>query len=163
MRNLSTERQGYIPFRIYLAGPIFNTSDRERQGWRLDYVEDIKVFIEKKFGNSVKPEFINPEYLKMTARQSENIVIGDLQSIRSSDLVIANMWKPSIGTSMEIMYAHNAKVECITFNPTSNPWSDYFGGHIVDNRDKMLHRIEKIITDKVMERDRDVDFPIQIF
>ena len=38
--------------------------------------------------------------------EAERLVEADLEEIRSSDAVLANCWKPSWGTPMEVFYAH---------------------------------------------------------
>lgn len=84
--------------RVYLAGPIRNAEDDGR-GWR-DDVADMSGFM-----------VVNPldEYDHTSGEWSPyRVVESDLQWIRHCDVMLVN-WSSdvkSVGTPMEILYAH---------------------------------------------------------
>lgn len=55
----------------------------------------------------------------------EEIVEGDLADIRGCDVVLANCWKPSYGTAMELVYAHGMGKRIVVVVPDPgrvSPW-----------------------------------------
>src|SRR5579872_4741790 len=85
---------------LYLAGPINGCSDGEANDWRSE--------VKERLGDIY--EFLDPmrhDYrgLEMDPGIAEKIVFNDMQDIFSSDVILANCPKPSVGTSMEIFFA----------------------------------------------------------
>ena len=103
----------------YLAGPIDNCTDEECTGWRIKLAEDLAAL-----GIEVR----DPTH-QMASKigNVEKIVRGDKQSILESDIVIAYTPFPSVGTSMEILFAYerNRKVYVVTERENLSPWIIY--------------------------------------
>lgn len=81
--------------KIYLAGPINGCNDSEANDWR----------------NEIKqkhPDVLNPmdrDYRGKEATNIENLVEQYKEDIDHADAVIVYYAKPSVGTSMEVLYA----------------------------------------------------------
>lgn len=110
--------------KIYLAGPINNCTDEECHGWR-DRAKELLL------GH----ECIDPmvrDYRGQEATAYKAIVEDDKADIDSADMVLAMCPKPSVGTSMEILYAweRNKKIVAVVFGSVS-PWLQYHSSIIV--------------------------------
>ena len=87
--------------RIYLAGPIFQCEDDECIDWRKEARKKLDGF-----------EVIDPtdrDYRGMTDENYKKIVEEDKELINQCDILLVNHLKPSVGTSMEILYAWERK------------------------------------------------------
>ena len=105
--------------RIYLAGPIFQSEDSECIDWRVEAKQVLNGH-----------EIIDPmerDYRGVTDENYEKIVEEDKNLIDSCDILLVNHIKPSVGTSMEILYAweRNKKVLVISKNSENSPWLIY--------------------------------------
>lgn len=111
-------------FRPYLAGPIMGCTDSEANDWRGDLTR-------------VWPCAINPmvrDYRGVEAKSVNEIVDLDKRDIRRCDAVIANCSQPSVGTSMEIFYAHSLGIPVIVWIPADvaiSPWLAYHATTII--------------------------------
>lgn len=120
--------------KIYLAGPIFQSSDEEAKDWR----EEIK----KIAAGGI--EFLDPMSRDYRGRVfdsqlSKEIVEGDKEDIRKCDVVIANVSKPSAGTSMEILFAWQLGIPVITIaHGKLSPWILYHSYWVVDGIESAL-------------------------
>lgn len=91
---------------VYLAGPIAGCTEPEEHEWRKAARDHI--------GNVTDP-----------TEWSENVVALDKAAIRASEAVLAYCPWPSVGTSMEILYAHHMGVPVIAVMPKGveiSPW-----------------------------------------
>ncbi len=72
--------------RIYLAGPISGCNDDQRRRWRDDFKgmfgRDVAFEDPSTWGNDWNPE-------------------REIGALETSDVVVANMWRESIGTTIE--------------------------------------------------------------
>src|SRR5262245_17847212 len=84
--------------KIYTSGPMRQTSKRQCLGWRQSL---IKKYPQHKFLDPTRHNIPDNDILRYSAR----IVANDLADIREADAVLANVWKYSAGTSMEIGFA----------------------------------------------------------
>jgi transcriptional regulator NrdR family protein/nucleoside 2-deoxyribosyltransferase len=85
--------------KVYLAGPISGCNDEQRRMWRA----------ELKAGFSDEFEFIDPVDQLMGDEDSHwKLVATDIDCIRNSDAVLANLWKESMGTAFGLAQAHIA-------------------------------------------------------
>ena len=109
---------------IYLAGPIFGCVDEECDDWR----QFVKIELSGKY------RFLDPmrnDYRGQNISSLETakrIVDGDKHDILSSDVLLANCYKPSVGTSMEILLAWEALIPRVVIIPTFpnvSPWLVY--------------------------------------
>lgn len=86
---------------IYLAGPMDNCTQEYQKGWRdatKEYLDMYKI--------KVLDPCRRPHDADLTAREIYEL---DLIDVKNSDLILADtrpVQRPSWGTAMEIMYAH---------------------------------------------------------
>lgn len=105
---------------VYLAGPINASSDAEVHDWRDDMTRRLRTY-----------DVINPadrDYRGIEDINHVELVEADLEDIDRSDFVIAHCPKPSVGTSMEVMYAAMKDIPVIAFVPPGtsvSPWLRY--------------------------------------
>lgn len=102
--------------RVYLAGPIFGTSDEEAWAWRKELRDEFPSV-----------EFVDPMARDYRGREDESpqeIVDSDLADIASCDIVLANCWKVSAGTAMELRaaFAEMHKKTIVIARPPVSPW-----------------------------------------
>lgn len=128
-----------IKYTIYLAGPINGCTDAECKDWR----------------NAVKSmlpqhRFLDPmsrDYRGKEAANVEEIVVNDKQDILNCDILFAYYTKPSVGTSMEILFAWENGIEVVLVNASGNenisPWLLYHA-----NVHKTLEDAVRYIADK---------------
>lgn len=96
--------------RVYLAGPIANCTGDQARGWRTEA------------SNYLAPLGILTRNPALRPMRGSETVEEDLQDIRLADAVIANCWKPSVGTSMEIMYAYMQSIPVHVVGQHLSPW-----------------------------------------
>lgn len=107
--------------RVYLAGPIFGTTDSEATTWRSIVRESCPGI-----------EFLDPMDRDYRGREDANvsaIVEGDKQDILSANTVVVGAWRPSWGTAMEVEFAYSHRIPVIAIvgldhGPVS-PWLRY--------------------------------------
>jgi len=80
---------------VYLAGPIAGCNEAQMKVWR----QSIKSQWGQKF------DFIDPVDQIIDQGKAQEAVEADILAIESSDAVIANMWKESIGTAIGVFIA----------------------------------------------------------
>jgi nucleoside 2-deoxyribosyltransferase len=118
--------------KVYLAGPIFQCTDAEASDWRKD--------VELKLG----PAFIclDPMARDYRGREAEcvkEIVEGDKADIDAADVLLVNHVKPSVGTSMEILYAfERGKPVVIVAALPASPWLHYHARALVPTIDEAV-------------------------
>lgn len=88
--------------RVYLAGPINGCTDEEAHGWR----DELKPLLEAAGHEWVDPMRRDYRGREMEPGIAKEIVEGDILDIIDCDAVLAMCPKPSVGTSMEIFFAH---------------------------------------------------------
>lgn len=108
--------------KVYLAGPINGCSDSECIDWR----EQVKLWLHPDI------EVIDPmdrDYRGRELENMEDIIHADKKDIHSSDIILANITKPSAGTSMEIFWGWTLGIGTYAFtenDPNSvSPWIAY--------------------------------------
>ena len=93
--------------------------------------------------------FLDPMARDYRGRENEpgiaaQIVAGDMEDIRNSDLVLVNAPTPSVGTSMEVFYAkHTLRKLVLTVcpNPRPSPWLVTFSTWVVPTVEDAVARI----------------------
>lgn len=104
--------------RVYLAGPINGCTDGEAKDWR--------AYIAKTGPDSC--EYLDPmtrDYRGVEDFFYPIIVQKDKDDIDDCDVVLASCPTPSVGTSMEIFYAHSLGKTVICVVPSGSkvsPW-----------------------------------------
>lgn len=104
--------------KVYLCGPINGCTDFEAKGWR-EYVK------------SVLPNTLDPMRRDYRGREDEcvnEIVELDKIDVMKSDVLLVNYDKPSVGASMEVLYAfERGKVVVVVCRDGASisPWLRY--------------------------------------
>lgn len=104
---------------VYLCGPINDCTDDECTTWR----EKAKKHL---------PKTLDPmrrDYRGREADCVEEIVEADVEDILNSDILLAFCPKPSVGTSMEIFFAHSLGMPVVTVVPEGASWSPWLTYH----------------------------------
>lgn len=111
--------------KVYLAGPINGATDEEANGWRTQ-------------AKALLPDVLDPMARDYRGKEDESvkdIVEGDKRDIDSSDAVIAYCPKPSVGTSMEVLYCHKPYGQskpCVVVVPPGSPCSPWLRYHATE-------------------------------
>lgn len=110
---------------LYLCGPINGCTDEEAKGWR----ELVKASWP---GRCIDP--MRRDYRGQEAERYVEIVELDKIDVDEADYILVSYDKPSVGTSMEILYAwERGKPVIIVCRPDANlsPWLRYHSHAIV--------------------------------
>jgi nucleoside 2-deoxyribosyltransferase len=101
--------------RVYLAGPPFAEEYRRRAA----------ALLRDRGLEPVDP--MRRDFRGNTVGHEAEIVEGDLEDIRDSDVVLAAFTAPDEGTSMEAWYAHSVGKPVIAYTGGSpvHPWAAY--------------------------------------
>lgn len=122
--------------KIYLAGPIFQSTDEEAKDWR-EYVKEY-LTQDKCF------DPMDRDYRGKEDESVEDIVRGDKDDIMFSDVVLANVSKPSSGTAMEIYFAWDWNIPVIAVvKGRVSPWIRYHSTYVVETVEEALEKIEE--------------------
>lgn len=111
--------------KVYLAGPINGCTDGEANDWRTQ-------------AKALLPNVIDPMDRDYRGKEDESvndIVEGDKHDINSADAVIAYCPKPSVGTSMEVLYCYKPYGQskpCIVVVPPGSPCSPWLRYHATE-------------------------------
>jgi nucleoside 2-deoxyribosyltransferase len=128
--------------KVYLAGPISGCTYDEARGWR-DHVTKllrqrdpkIKVFdpmVRDYRGHEQEPEVI------------DLIVEQDKKDIDQSDVLMVCFDKPSVGTSMEVLYAWEQDVRILVINRSGkplSPWLSYHSDTVVETFEQAVAEV----------------------
>lgn len=122
---------------IYLCGPINGCSDSECSDWR----ELVKTW-----------GFKNLDPMRRDYRGKEQdcvkeIVELDKIDIVNSDIILVNYVKPSVGTSMEILYAFERGKLIIVVSDKNTiipPWMKYHSQFIVNSFSEAKELIQSL-------------------
>lgn len=110
---------------IYLCGPINGCTDEECTSWR--------ALVKKQWAGYC----IDPMVRDYRGRETEayrEIVELDKIDITNSDIILVNYDKPSVGTSMEVLYAWERGKRIIVVtreHAVISPWLRYHATHLV--------------------------------
>ena len=121
--------------KVYLAGPINGCSDAEATDWR----EAIK--------SRVGAECIDPmkrDYRVKELANYREIVELDKLEVVNSDCLVVMYSNPSVGTSMEILYAWERGTPVLLIdsqNKPLSPWLIYHATSIVKTIDEAIEKL----------------------
>ena len=123
---------------IYLAGPIFQMADHECIDWRQEAKSRLNGF-----------KVIDPmtrDYRGKTNENYQKIVEEDKAFIDDCDILLVNYLKPSVGTSMEILYAWERKKHIIVIseNFELSPWLLYHSNKMCRSLEEAIEHIQSI-------------------
>jgi hypothetical protein len=106
---------------VYLAGGINGLSDSDAKDWR-EYAK------ERLSHDTLDP--LRRDYRGIEDESVEEIVHGDLEDIRNSDVVLASCVRPSWGTAMEIHFTRTSTPSSVYAvvpeDQTVSPWLRYY-------------------------------------
>lgn len=134
---------------IYLAGPIFDCEKELITDWRILMTEQLEELGCKVLDPTRRMVF--DEGLLDLQSIKDLIVNPDKRDIDESDIVLANCWKPSTGTAMEIFYAFENRKTVISMlmnKMVYNPWIKAHSTHCVGDGKGALHLIESILKEE---------------
>lgn len=112
--------------RVYLSGPIKDTTDDEAIEWRKDAEEILHK------GNIKTLNPMRRDYRDDPVSHLPGLVENDKIDIEFSDIILVNFLKPSVGTSMEVIHAWERGKRVITVcgEYTKDAWLVYHSHHI---------------------------------
>lgn len=120
--------------KVYLCGPINGCTDAEAKNWR----EYVKTRL---------PDTLDPMRRDYRGREDQcvnEIVELDKIDVMNSDVLLVNYDRPSVGTSMEVLYAfERAKLVVVVCRPDASisPWLRYHSHKIVHSFDDAVEFI----------------------
>jgi hypothetical protein len=94
--------------------------------------------------------FIDPmkrDYRGKEAESYREIVDLDKRDVRTSDVILVNYVKPSVGTSMEVFYAWSIGIPIVLWcapDASISPWLRYHSTAIVHSLDEAVRKIRDI-------------------
>ena len=120
---------------IYLAGPIFQMEDHECIDWRQEAKRRLNGF------KVVDP--MTRDYRGKTTENYKKIVEEDKAFIDKCDILLVNHLKPSVGTSMEILYAWERKkhIVIVSESAENSPWLIYHADKICNSLNEAVEHI----------------------
>lgn len=137
--SLRSESKHRTAKKIYLCGPIAGCTDAECINWRQHIITMHGA-----------ENCIDPMQRDYRGREDDNvseIVELDKLDIINSDVLLVNYSKPSVGTSMEILFAHERNKTIIVVCQEStgvSPWLRYHSHAIVHSFADALRIIENL-------------------
>jgi nucleoside 2-deoxyribosyltransferase len=124
---------------VYLAGPIFGCTDAEAADWRAQ--------VTRRLGSEV---IYNPMTRDFRGREDDpavvaEIVEGDKRDIDGCDAVLVYYPRPSVGTSMEVLYAHERGKHVVVANVSGGPVSPWIAYHatVCDGLEAAIVELER--------------------
>ena len=117
--------------KVYLGGPINGCTDEEANGWREEVTAELKV----RGWEAIDPMDRDYRGREMEPGIAAEIVENDKLDIDHADILLMNCPKPSVGTSMEILYGYNQgkKIICvIPAGTTPSPWLVYHASIVTE-------------------------------
>jgi nucleoside 2-deoxyribosyltransferase len=111
---------------VYLCGPINGCADAECKDWR--------TYAAANLARTLDPMVRDYRGREMESGIATEIVENDKCDIDSSDVLLVNWTGPSVGTSMEILYAWERQKTVIVVmeaNSRPSPWLVYHSTTIV--------------------------------
>jgi nucleoside 2-deoxyribosyltransferase len=129
---------------LYLAGPINACTDHVANGWRNQVID-----WHRSFGRHRIIELRNPmdrDYRGIEGSCAAEIVELDKRDIRESDVMLVRWLKPSVGTSMEILYAYERDIPVILWLESRSdvsPWLIYHASCMVLGFDQAMEQVER--------------------
>jgi nucleoside 2-deoxyribosyltransferase len=115
---------------VYLGGPMAGCSLEEMTDWRNQLKKDYPDI-----------KWLDPCERSYVPQQWRELVEADMKDIDNADLVLCYMWKPGIGSSMELTYARAQKTPTIVVVPDFkyvSPWVRYYADYLVENFDHAM-------------------------
>jgi nucleoside 2-deoxyribosyltransferase len=107
--------------KVYLCGPINGRSDDDCKGWReyaKERIPDTRDPMDRDYrGRELEPGI------------AAEIVMNDKSDVLESDVILVYYDKPSVGTSMEILYAWERNKRIVLVDKSDKPLSPWLIHH----------------------------------
>jgi nucleoside 2-deoxyribosyltransferase len=119
--------------RVYLCGPINGRSDDDAKGWR--------EYAKQHLSDTVDPMSRDYRGRELEPGIAKEIVENDKEDILSCDALLVYYDKPSVGTSMEILFAHQLGKRMVLVDKSDkplSPWLLYHCDVIVKSLDEAI-------------------------
>ena len=107
---------------VYLCGPISGRSDDDCTGWR----EQIKAALPGRCLDPMRRDYRGRELEPGIAGE---IVAGDIEDIDQCYTVLVYFDRPSVGTAMEVFYAHRIGKRVVVIDKSGKPLSPWLVHH----------------------------------
>lgn len=121
--------------KTYLCGPINGCTDEECRDWR--------EFVKARLPDTLDP--MRRDYRGVEDEKFVEIVEGDIADIEESDILLVNYDRPSVGTSMEILLAHQRDKPVLVVcreDTKISPWLRYHTSKFFNSFDRAIDWIE---------------------
>jgi nucleoside 2-deoxyribosyltransferase len=125
--------------RVYLAGPINGCSNEECKNWR--------EYLKSELGEEHTLDPMRRDYRGIEMESVNEIVEDDKADIDNSTHLIVNYDRPSVGTSMEILYAWERKLPVIVVTSKDirlSPWLVYHSIAIVYSFEDAINMVKEV-------------------
>ena len=124
--------------KVYLCGPINGRTDDDCTGWR-------------EYAKTHLPDTLDPMARDYRGRELESgiakdIVENDKLDIQASDVLLVFYDKPSVGTSMEVFYAHSLGKMVLVIDKSGKPLSPWMLYHSTSVHPSLDDAIASIAT-----------------
>jgi nucleoside 2-deoxyribosyltransferase len=122
---------------VYLCGPINGCTDAECKDWR--------AYAAARLRKTLDPMARDYRGRELEPGIAAEIVENDKRDIESADVLLVNYVKPSVGTSMEILYAwERGKKIILVCEPDAvlSPWLIYHSNAVVHSMREACNLIE---------------------
>jgi nucleoside 2-deoxyribosyltransferase len=120
---------------IYLCGPINGRSDDDCKTWR--------SAVSARFADTLDP--MRRDYRGKEAESFREIVELDKIDVASCDVVLVYFDKPSVGTSMEMLYAWERGKRIVLVDRSAaplSPWLRYHSHAVFKSLDEAMEHLE---------------------
>lgn len=124
--------------KVYLAGPINGCTDTECKDWR--------EYVKREIGEDGILDPMRRDYRGLELDCVSDIVEGDKEDIDSATHLLVNYDRPSVGTSMEIIYAwERAKPVIVVASEGArlSPWLVYHSNKVFHSLSEALDYIKQ--------------------
>ncbi len=142
---MGTSKMEVEPMRVYLCGPMDNSTEDELGGWRKE-AESVLDGMGITTLNPIDRPYRSKDYGSNPEKVLPDLVEADKIDIEMSDVVLANVTKPSVGTSMEILLAWMKDKQVIVVAPPGvqlSAWIHYHSHKIFRDMNSAYDHIAK--------------------
>jgi nucleoside 2-deoxyribosyltransferase len=109
---------------IYLCGPINGRSDDDCKGWR--------EYVKERISPTLDPMARDYRGRELEPGIDREIVENDKEDIRKSDVLLVYYDKPSVGTSMEVLFAYDLSKRIVLVDRSGKPLSPWLFYHCTE-------------------------------
>ncbi len=120
--------------KVYLSGGIMNFNADEQHGWRNEATKKLNC------------ETIDPTRISYKDRPAKEIVELDKSDIDSCSHILVYFIRPSVGTSMEVIYSWAKGKQVYLVNPNGvelSPWLVYHSSKVFNTLDDAINELNR--------------------